>query len=188
MTPNLFVIHWDGCTSAKQCFNVLVSRGLSVPFLLDNDATIYQTLNLSKSYGWHAGHVNPRALGVEIANPVLPERNKYCDPPRPVTTMQVRGDKHQILGFYEAQLAALVQLLDWCCSQYPIPRQIPAYKGKPGHVANSYIKGPGDVWDVMGFKGICGHFHQDDNKCDPGMDVWSYILANLPGCTVVETA
>src|ERR1041385_2339075 len=42
-----FVIHHDGCSSADMCFNVLHNeRGLSCHFLLDNDGTIFQTIDL----------------------------------------------------------------------------------------------------------------------------------------------
>ena len=44
--PNMFVAHWDVCLSSKSCFNVLKKRKLSVHFLIDNDGTIYQTLDM----------------------------------------------------------------------------------------------------------------------------------------------
>jgi hypothetical protein len=197
LTPDLFVVHWDGCMDSHQCFNVLRSRKLAVPFMLDSDsdATIYQGVDPAKATCWHAGSVNRRAWGVEIANPVLPERNAKCKPPREITQMFVRGDTHKVLDFYPQQLKKLVKLLDWSCTYAGIPRQLPAYKGKVGDVpselwksvANSYIKGPGDKWNVDGFKGIIGHYHQDNNKCDAGMyPLWQYVLENLPGCRVVE--
>lgn len=194
--PNLFVVHWDGCMDAHQCFNVLRSRKLAVQFMLDTDGTTYQGVDPGHATPWHAGRVNRRAWGVEIANPVLPERNKFCKPERPVTQMYVRGDTHKVLDFYDVQLQNLVKLLDWACTFASIPRQVPAFKGKMGDygppeywksVANSYFPPDGDKWNVRGFKGICGHYHQDNNKCDPGMyRVWQYILENLPGCQVVE--
>ena len=42
-----FVIHHDGCMDSRSCFQVLHNeRGLSVHFLIDNDGTIFQTLDL----------------------------------------------------------------------------------------------------------------------------------------------
>lgn len=62
-----FVIHYDVCGTARQCFKVLHDlRGLSVHFLLDADGTLYQTLDL-KERGWHASEANDRSIGVEIA-------------------------------------------------------------------------------------------------------------------------
>jgi hypothetical protein len=63
-----FVIHYDVCGIAKQCFNILHDhRGLSVHFMLDLDGTIYQTLDL-KERAYHATTSNHRSVGIEIAN------------------------------------------------------------------------------------------------------------------------
>ena len=65
---DLFLIHYDVCGTSQRCFDVLQDRrGLSVHFMLDLDGTIYQTLDL-KERAWHAGDVNCRCVGVEIAN------------------------------------------------------------------------------------------------------------------------
>jgi N-acetyl-anhydromuramyl-L-alanine amidase AmpD len=63
-----FVIHYDVCGTARQCFNILHDhRGLSVQFMLDTDGTIYQTCDV-KERAWHATISNPRSVGIEIAN------------------------------------------------------------------------------------------------------------------------
>lgn len=63
-----FVLHYDVCGTARQCFNILHDhRGLSVHFLIDLDGTIYQTLDL-KERARHATIANDRSVGVEIAN------------------------------------------------------------------------------------------------------------------------
>src|SRR5450432_1033684 len=63
-----FVIHHDGCTSADMCFSVLQNeRGLSVHFLLDNDGTIYQTIDLGLM-AYHAAEWNIDSIGVEMSN------------------------------------------------------------------------------------------------------------------------
>lgn len=183
LTPTLFVLHWDACTSSRQCYDVLCARNLSVQFMLDTDGTVYQGLDPAKGTCWHAGSVNRRAWGVEICDPVY---LKYQNPkhPRPVSTMQVRGDKSKILGFYPEQIEATVKLCHWVCNYTGIPKQLPALKGKPGVVYNSYLRGPGVKWNVNGFTGVCGHFHQDDNKCDPGMELWDALVAS--GFSIVE--
>jgi hypothetical protein len=187
--PDLFVVHWDGCLNSRQCFDVLEARGLSATFLLDEDGTVFQTINMARQYAWHASEVNRRSWGVEIANPVLPARNARCATPRPLTTMKVRGDTHPILGFYPVQLEVLARLIDWACNFGDIPRQLPCYQGQLGklppehepwqRVASGHIPGPGDKRNVHGFKGIIGHYHQSPTKCDPGMDVWEYLLQRL---------
>jgi N-acetyl-anhydromuramyl-L-alanine amidase AmpD len=63
-----FVMHYDVCGTARQCFNILHDhRCLSVHFMLDVDGTIYQTLDL-KERAWHATTSNSRSIGIEIAN------------------------------------------------------------------------------------------------------------------------
>ena len=64
-----FVNHWDVCLSSKSCQNVLDKRGISVHFLIDNDGTIYQTLDMQHA-AWHAGssRTNRPSVGVEISN------------------------------------------------------------------------------------------------------------------------
>ena len=74
---DLFVLHWDGCTSAHQCFHVLLERGLSVHLLMDGDGTVYQALDLAEVCAWHAGSVNERSIGIEIQNPVKLHRNQW---------------------------------------------------------------------------------------------------------------
>lgn len=63
-----FVLHFDACGTSRRCFQVLHDlRCLSVHFMLDQDGTLYQTLDL-KERAWHATTSNSRSVGVEIAN------------------------------------------------------------------------------------------------------------------------
>ncbi len=63
-----FVVHHDGCASSDMCFNVQQNeRGLSCHFLIDNDGTIYQTLDLALA-AWHAAEWNVASIGVELCN------------------------------------------------------------------------------------------------------------------------
>src|SRR5450432_1251323 len=63
-----FVVHHDGCSSSDMCFSVLQNeRGLSVHFLLDNDGTIYQTIDLGLM-AYHASEWNIDSIGIEMCN------------------------------------------------------------------------------------------------------------------------
>jgi peptidoglycan hydrolase-like protein with peptidoglycan-binding domain len=185
LLPTLFILHWDGCRTSRSCYDVLCARNLSVQFMLDGDeeATIFQGLDPADGTCWHAGSVNRRAWGVEICNPVY---LKYQDlkRPRPISTMQVRGDRSKILGFYPAQIDKVVKLCHWVCDYAGIPKQLPALKGQPGKVYNSYIQGPGPAWLINNFTGVAAHFHQDNNKCDPAMELWEALTAS--GFAIVE--
>lgn len=65
---DLFLIHYDVCSSSRQCFKILHDvRGLSVHFMLDLDGTIYQTLDV-KERARQTGQANERSIGIEIAN------------------------------------------------------------------------------------------------------------------------
>ena len=72
-----FVNHWDVCLDSHSCQSVLDKRGISVHFLIDNDGTIYQTLDMQHG-AWHAGsdRSNRASVGVEISNAYCP---KYQD-------------------------------------------------------------------------------------------------------------
>src|SRR5215510_2824746 len=98
-----FVIHHDGCSSADMCFNVLHNeRGLSCHFLIDNDGTIYQTIDLSLM-AYHAAEWNTASIGVEFCNKgdAKKEPNYYSSgkagPKRDVKPCKING--HTILSF-----------------------------------------------------------------------------------------
>ena len=63
--------------SSGACQKVLDNRGISVHFLIDNDGTIYQTIDMQHGC-WHAGseRANRASVGVEISNAYYP---KYQD-------------------------------------------------------------------------------------------------------------
>lgn len=181
--PDLFVNHWDAALSSHDCYDILCRRNLSILFMGDSDGTIYQGVDPGKATCWHAGTVNRRAWGVEWCDPVY-LKYQSATHPRPNTQLGVRGDKTTILGFYEEQVAVAVKLNHWVCEFAGIPKQLPAFKGKPGVVADSYIRGPGQTWNVMGFKGVIAHYHQDNLKVDTGLLLWDALIKS--GFTVVE--
>lgn len=166
---NLFVLHWDGCTSAHQCFQVLLDRGLSVHLLLDGDGTVYQALDLAEARAWHAGDFNERSIGVEIQNPVRLHRNQWQKPPRPVVAeLGVHGARrHEHLDFYDVQKRRAVELAEVICDRFGIPRALPT--GTDGQVLR--------VLAPSGFRGVCGHYHLSREKPDPGLSLWAGLQA-----------
>lgn len=160
---DLFVLHWDGCTSAHQCFHVLLERGLSVHLLLDGDGTVYQTLDLAEACAWHAGAVNERSIGIEIQNPVKLHRNQWQTPPRAVIDEPHvhRSGTWQHLDFYECQKQRIVELAETLCPMLPIPRVLPTENGQ----VTQWLA-------PAGFRGVCGHYHLTQTKPDPGLSLW----------------
>lgn len=173
--PNLFVVHFDVCLSSRSCFDVLKTRGLSVHFLIDNDGTIYQTLD-TKHVAWHAKGVNDGSVGVEISNAFYEKYNKTYEQmglePRPVITdSKVHGQKiENHLGFYPVQIEAfkaLIKALNIGCG---IPLDTPV--DAAGKQINTVSK---DVADSK-FKGIVHHFQITTNKIDSvGLDLPNII-------------
>lgn len=166
---NLFVLHWDGCTSARQCFHVLLERGLSVHLMLDGDGTVYQALDLAEANAWHAGAVNERSIGIEIQNPVHVHRNKWQKPERAlVREPGVHGaPAYQHLDFYDIQKKRVVELAEVLCERFGIPRALPR-------------EGSGEVGRALAatdFRGVCGHYHVSKSKPDPGLALWPALEA-----------
>lgn len=165
---NLFVLHWDGCTSSHQCFHVLLDRGLSVHLMLDGDGTVYQALDLAEARAWHAGNANERSVGVEIQNPVRLHRNKWQTPPRPIVTealVHAHGT-YEHLDFYDVQKKRAVELAEVLCERFGIPRALP----NDGDGVTRALA-------PSGFRGVCGHYHLSQNKPDPGLSLWPGLVA-----------
>ena len=111
-----FVIHHDGCSSADMCFNVLQNeRGLSCHFLIDNDGTIYQTIDLSLA-AWHAGAWNTSSVGVELCNrgdakkePTYYSSGKH-GPQRRQKACKINGHTYLAYDYTDEQYDALRKL------------------------------------------------------------------------------
>jgi len=169
----LFVNHWDVCLSSRSCQRVLDKRGISVHFLIDNDGTIYQTLDMQHG-GWHAGseRVNRASVGVEISNAYYTkyqdwyERNDFG--PRPVVDdAWVHGNKlGEHLDFYPVQLEALKALWKAIHKAAEIPYEAP--KSQFGTTSTKYEQ---DV-KYGNFSGFISHYHVSKNKIDcAGLDI-----------------
>ena len=169
----LFVNHWDVCLSSRSCQRVLDKRGISVHFLIDNDGTIYQTLDMQHG-GWHAGseRVNRASVGVEISNAYYTkyqdwyERNGFGSRPV-VDDAWVHGNKlGEHLDFYPVQLEALKALWKAIHKAAEIPYDTP--KSQFGNTSTKYEQ---DV-KYGSFSGFISHYHVSKNKIDcAGLDI-----------------
>ena len=165
---DLFVLHWDVCTSTHQCFHVLITRGLSVHFMLDGDGTVYQALDLAEARAWHAGNFNERSIGVEIQNPVLPKYNHTQNPSRTVITEQHVhcGGTWQHLDFHDIQKKRVAQVAEVMCDLFKIPRVLPMRGGS----VSRYLA-------PKRYRGVCGHFHLSKKKRDPGLSIFESLFS-----------
>ena len=94
--PMQFVNHWDATLSSEACARIINKRGLSMHFLIDNDGTIYQMLDI-QHVAWQAGAKswNNAGIGVEISNAFyLKYQNWYKKKgfgERPVVVSELNG-------------------------------------------------------------------------------------------------
>jgi len=169
----LFVNHWDACLNSAACQSVLDKRGISVHFLIDNDGTIYQTLDMQHG-AWHAGseRVNRASVGVEITNAYYPKfqdwykRNGFG--PRPLKEgVRVHGELlGPFLDFYPIQIKALKALWKAVHNSTGIPFECP--KNQFGNTSKGYEQ----ETKYGKFKGFVSHYHVSKSKIDcAGLDL-----------------
>jgi hypothetical protein len=152
-----FVTHWDAALSSKSCFDILNQRGLAVHFMIDNDGTIYQTLDTVNT-AYHAGDANSSSIGVEVSNAYYTKYNSWYEKNgfgkrRVLPSMKTAAgtiDEH--LDFYDAQYEALSALWEAIHRAHNIPLVIPD-------------KLTGTI-DWSDFKGFINHFHITNKKID----------------------
>ena len=164
---NLVVLHWDECVSSHDCFHVLLERKLSAHLLLDDDGTVYQTLDLAEARAWHARQANDRSVGIEINNPVHPgaqldrgNRRAIVAEPRPHSP-----EEWLHLDFLPVQKERLAALVPALCEHLKIPARLPL--DAHSEVERNLMQ--------PGFTGVCGHFHLQTDKVDPGHTAWPVL-------------
>ena len=164
-----FVLHHDGCADAKMCWHVLHNeRGLSCHFIIDNDGTIYQTLDLALM-GFHAGEGhNQDSIGVEFCNRGDAKEfpNYYAKKGgRPTTHCKINGHTIFSYDFTDAQYRVFHELGRALRRLLPnIPVEYPQDPAAPGQQFWGTIPGGG----AHGFAGYIGHYHLTQRKWDPG--------------------
>jgi N-acetylmuramoyl-L-alanine amidase len=164
-----FVIHHDGCTSSDMCFSVLQNeRGLSVHFMIDNDGTIYQTIDLGLM-AYHASEWNIDSIGVEMCNrgdakqfPGVYDGGRF-GPRRKTRAIKINNNTILAYEYTQQQIDALKALGRALMHLLPnLPAEFP--QSSPGKQQWNTI--PKD--QSMRFAGYIGHYHLWDQKWDPG--------------------
>lgn len=158
--PTQFVNHWDATLSSESCARIINKRGLSMHFLIDNDGTIYQMLDI-QHVAWQAGSKlwNTAGIGVEVSNAFyLKYQDWYLKKgfgERPIVMSELNGrpiGPH--LDFYPIQLQALAAL--WGA--------IHDATGINLEVCNT--KGVDDDCKKLRFNGFINHYNLTKNKID----------------------
>jgi hypothetical protein len=175
-----FVNHWDVCLSSKSCQNVLDKRGISVHFLIDNDGTIYQTMDMQHA-AWHAGseRSNRASVGVEISNAYYPKyqdwyvRNGFGERPLVENVWVHHSKLKPFMDFYPVQIEALKALWKAIHGSTGIPYETPL--SQFGKTATTYVQ---DV-PYGKFSGFVSHYHVSKRKIDcAGLDI-KELLAEM---------
>ena len=165
----MFVCHWDVCLSSKACQKILNNRGISVQFLIDNDGTIYQTMDC-QHVAYHAGSRghNAASVGVEITNASYLRHNKWYvkngfGKRETLTNSVVNGatlEPH--LDFYDVQKEALKALWEACNKAMKIPLKTVLGSDNKMSTNSEQIVAQGN------FRGIVHHYHITNRKIDCG--------------------
>jgi N-acetylmuramoyl-L-alanine amidase len=172
-----FVIHHDGCQDSRTCFQVLHNeRGLSVHFLIDNDGTIFQTLDLVDC-AFQAAGVNEVSIGVELANrgDALRFPEAYHGR-RDKKTCTINGHQFLAYEYTKQQMDSMISLGKTLARIFPnLPQTFPADGGEP-------------LWKTLSdpreYTGYMGHYHVTSNKWDPGPFDFKYFSSKIRGKTV----
>ena len=193
-----FVIHYDVCGTAAQCFFILHDRrDLSVHFMLDIDGTIYQTLDL-KERAWHATIANSRSVGIEIANIGAYPVDSKDDPLDQWYPHDATGKRRIALPIYvkKGNLAAdfvgrpirqelivaeiqgkMLKMYDLTPQQYDslikltatLCKVFPKLKCDYPKDEQGYLITHKLAKDQLdAYEGVLGHYHIDLQKTDPG--------------------
>ena len=178
-----FVVHHDGCQDSRMCFNVLHNeRGLSVHFLIDNDGTIFQTLDLVDC-AFQAAGVNEISVGVELANrgDALRFPNDYHGK-RDKVTCRINGHQFLAYAYTPAQMQAMIAVGKALARLFPnLPQVYPQNGGDPEPMWAS-------LRDPREYTGYLGHYHVTAQKWDPGPFDFKFFASKIRGRMVFPVA
>ncbi|MCA9537710.1 MAG: N-acetylmuramoyl-L-alanine amidase [Myxococcales bacterium] len=166
------VLHHDGTRDSLGCFQVLVERGLSTHLMINYDGVVYQPLDL-RSIAWHAFGQNERSVGIDINNPVRPDRVR-AGSGRQVYAGEINGGRVASLGYTDVQYESLIAVLVGLKKIFPDLR-LEAPIGADGKVLRNKLVN-------TAFVGIVGHWHVSATKWDPGPGFdWERVLIGVRG-------
>jgi N-acetyl-anhydromuramyl-L-alanine amidase AmpD len=143
--------------------------------MVDNDGTIYQTIDLA-FMAYHAAEYNIPSIGVEISNrgEALHNESAYDKTPwkgkgkHEVRSCTINNSKILCFEFTDDQVKAMTQLCLYLRKFLPnIPIEYP--QDLPGHASlDTLTLAGGREGGAFGYKGYLGHYHCTFRKWDPG--------------------
>ncbi|RIA85638.1 N-acetylmuramoyl-L-alanine amidase domain-containing protein [Glomus cerebriforme] len=169
---NGIVLHWDVCTSARDCFLTLCQRGISGHILIDGDGTVYQTLDLVK-LAYHAKGWNSYSIGIFLQNPVgklKDDQNRdYYESREPG-----RNKPYTHLDFTDEQKKIIIKVCEALCKIFPnIPRILPPLSND-GLITTATLP-------VKDRVGILANYNVQSGTLGPGDSLWvEFYRAKFP--------
>ena len=169
-----FFLHHSGLYHSRDTFNVLHNqRRLSVQLILDDDGTIYQTLDLQEK-AWHGGANNPVSVGIEIDSRAhagrLPNaydqyhQYHYKVDPRNIRMDKIHGQWVKGYEYNDKQYSSLIKLAIALKKTFPkmsIAGQMDFPRTRTGRIIKGKLSNP------LQHQGLICHFHNSTNKIDP---------------------
>lgn len=167
---NSLTFHHSATYTAQQTFNVLIERGLSVNFIIDDDcddngySTIYQCADIKEGC-WSQKPLNNCSIGCEISyEPII--KNGYN--PEIIEKLHVQnhdlvddcihGKQIKVYGPSLAQVKSCIQLAWGICELFELPGLFPKEDNKTIKTA---IKNPEQ------YRGLLFHLNITTEKIDP---------------------
>lgn len=168
-----FFLHHSGLYRSKDTFNVLHNqRGLSVHFILDDDGTLYQCLDL-KEKAFHGGKNNKMSIGIEIDSRANADRfpdaydeahcKKYNVEPRKKRIDCINGVWIRGYEYTDKQYQTLIRL--GICLENIFPelyrKDFPLSISLDKEIIKGTINFPTE------HRGFIAHYHTKKSKIDP---------------------
>ncbi|MBE7450303.1 MAG: N-acetylmuramoyl-L-alanine amidase [Kofleriaceae bacterium] len=183
-----FVLHHDGLATSADCWDVLHNqRGLSCHFLIDNDGTIYQTLDLALM-GFHAAKYNVDSIGVEFCNrgdyKLDPQYYAKRGQPRKEALCKINGHTYKAWDFTPEQYVAMQELAAVLVHYLPeLPLEYPTVPGSSAPTWDTLLPVDhlADSIPATDFRGYIAHYHLTKRKWDPGPFNFQTFIDKLRG-------
>jgi N-acetyl-anhydromuramyl-L-alanine amidase AmpD len=171
------VLHHDGSSDSRSCFQTLLARGLSTHFMVDRDGTLYQATDVA-DMAWHAQGMNAVAVGIDL-NSTATNLLHSPDQPAPYGAVPSRqavinGSPFVSWTYSDQQYLTLIALLRVLVDDVGLQPVFP--QDQDGGILRTVLADP----PAEQFSGIQCHWHSDEQKWDPGPGLdWERILAGL---------
>jgi len=162
---DLAVWHWTGGEeSAEQLYKVLQSKNLGIEFAITADGIIYQFCDPKIVNTADANRANARSVGIEITNYGMGKIIPKAGVSREQYLCVINGKSIAAAHFFTVQIASALALASSLATSLQIPKCVPT--DDTGLIQRTLNEN-----EFNSYKGHLGHFHINQEKLDPGIDL-----------------